>query len=915
MGKQRRMLIGFGNGFWGRRFDGRLDLEGYNSALKEITNFIPMPGGEAQKRPGLKFVKTGKSTGRQISASFSDNNSYVIGLIKNGFHLYKATGIETLTFVSTTTDANLYKWVDDPAASDAFPSVYEIDVVQVGDALYLMNEEMQTLKMQYDGSGFKTAPIDFADRPPYRLLQKAKTLTAINADMQSGTEAVGGAKFIKIKGDFSNVNGGTLLRSESSGKAIIRWGLRTPGKGMATGDMEALAEIVHKYDGTEGSNFIEGGGIVKLDPNNKTQRGGAIELVATEVPKVAVELLEDGENKWLVTGGAGAPDEFYYDSGAGVNMLPAAKPDTVYVDSVPFKEGTVGSLVAGEWGWGDVDTIGTDTIYIFIAGPIDPDSLCTSELSQVRIIYVMSDPTFNRAELSDMASADDFLLINGGVIRIDGFPNNRTIQGVVVDPLANSNSTYNWELYENAFGSTGTKVWPHRGTFHDGRLVYANENDIWMSDVNDPDRFSIGILPADAVVFSLIAGNEIHKVQWMESRDILVIGTDLGEFTVGSRNAITTPDNVLVRRQSSFGSWSAWPLAVVGGNSIYFADRSGTIIREMNFDFNTDSYQTIDITRQLTEIFSQAGIGGGIISLTYQPEPFPILWVVVAQHVIGGNFPTELWGCVINKDEGKYQWFKVDPAKKSDGSGEIATWDVQSVSYTRIKKVSTGWGNSNIGFLAVQMDLSAIRIIDTGMMNVMARIVDPKDGQALSTSGAIAYLDYYGIIGPGVSDNNNATISAVMDHLWTFDKDNLKSFATSKENLENVNFLQDLGGGNRRIFPDDYVGNNSAVGLPYDGTLTPMRLEGGGERGPSQSIIKRISRLFLRLYGSMGGKVGPDGAATETIPNATTPVDGDREVDFPGRHDTDGYISIVHEDPVPFVVLAVSAEINTSEKP
>ena len=66
------------------------------------------------------------------------------------------------------------------------------------------------------------------------------------------------------------------------------------------------------------------------------------------------------------------------ESGSGTNEYYLSEvinePDTLLVDSEAAASGTVGSLAAGEWGFGDSDTIGYDTIYIRLSDGADPSA-------------------------------------------------------------------------------------------------------------------------------------------------------------------------------------------------------------------------------------------------------------------------------------------------------------------------------------------------------------------------------------------------------------------------------------------------------------------------------------------------------------------------------------------------------------
>ena len=49
----------------------------------------------------------------------------------------------------------------------------------------------------------------------------------------------------------------------------------------------------------------------------------------------------------------------------------------------------------------------------------------------------------------------------------------------------------------------------------------------------------------------------------------------------------------------------------------------------------------------------------------------------------------------------------------------------------------------------------------------------------------------------------------------------------------------------------------AVVGLAYDSVLQTMRIEGGAAEGTSQGKTKRISKVVLRLFETVGVKVGP----------------------------------------------------------
>ena len=115
----------------------------------------------------------------------------------------------------------------------------------------------------------------------------------------------------------------------------------------------------------------------------------------------------------------------------------------------------------------------------------------------------------------------------------------------------------------------------------------------------------------------------------------------------------------------------------------------------------------------------------------------------------------------------------------------------------------------------------------------------------------------------------------------------------------------------------------AVVGLAYDSVLQTMRIEGGAAEGTSQGKTKRISKVVLRLFETVGVKVGPSLDSLETIPFRTTssqmnnPVDtllaGDKEIEFRDDYNTDGFIFVKQDQPLPLSILAIYPTVVTSD--
>lgn len=90
--------------------------------------------------------------------------------------------------------------------------------------------------------------------------------------------------------------------------------------------------------------------------------------------------LRNARYYWTASMDTVPPGQFFVRSSdttnPGMNQNPsiANKPSSVLIDGAAATEGTLGVLAAGEWAYGDLDTLGYKTIYVRLAADADPDS-------------------------------------------------------------------------------------------------------------------------------------------------------------------------------------------------------------------------------------------------------------------------------------------------------------------------------------------------------------------------------------------------------------------------------------------------------------------------------------------------------------------------------------------------------------
>ena len=113
------------------------------------------------------------------------------------------------------------------------------------------------------------------------------------------------------------------------------------------------------------------------------------------------------------------------------------------------------------------------------------------------------------------------------------------------------------------------------------------------------------------------------------------------------------------------------------------------------------------------------------------------------------------------------------------------------------------------------------------------------------------------------------------------------------------------------------------AGLPYTSTLKTLQLDLSVQGGTVQGLVKRINRVILRLFRSIGGKCGPSLTKLDVIPQRAPSmtmgdpvplITDDLTIPFPADPNwKDNHIVIVQDQPLPLNVLAIISRVEVYE--
>jgi hypothetical protein len=462
------------------------------------------------------------------------------------------------------------------------------------------------------------------------------------------------------------------------------------------------------------------------------------------------------------------------------------------------------------------------------------------------------------------------------------------------------NASVEWQL--GAWSNT--TEWPRALGFFKDRLFWAGKLNVWGSvpglyNSHTPDFF--GQQTTDSAVNILVSGSDSSNIVWMIAANILLVGTQGGEYGIDAANFSSSPlgpANIECLRQSN---WRCRPIAPeLVGVSVLYAQRAGRKIFAMDYNFYLNRYDSTDQSK-----FSYHATIGGISGIAFQQEPWSILW--------GWRADGTFLSYTFNREDNVTAWCRhnmgnggivesmsVTPApdglrdefwcivNRTINGAVIRTVEYQPKHYEGPQGGNPGDAQSSAWYVdcGVQYIAPPFGVITNVQLNLVPSnpirfiVTVPNNfvaGQTVNVAGVLftgsrnpngvwqiesatatqfTFRDPNNIVGTFVylsggtanvsTPAGTTNISGLPPVLWN----------------QTVNIFADGGKQPQQVVSAtgtltlQGTLNTVTIGFPYQGNLVPMRPEGGADIGTAQGKKKQGSNLVLRLVDSLGGQVG-----------------------------------------------------------
>ncbi len=413
----------------------------------------------------------------------------------------------------------------------------------------------------------------------------------------------------------------------------------------------------------------------------------------------------------------------------------------------------------------------------------------------------------------------------------------------------------------------GSSNYPAAIGIYEQRMMYgatvASPTSMWISVTGAYDDLSVTPIQDDMGMELTLDSKEVNTIRWMTDGRYMNVGTVGAEWIVysGSDNDTMTPTKRKARRVTNYGSADIQGSFI--GNAILFVQSFGRKVLELTYQYVQDNYDAPDLTLWAENITE----AGSIKEWAFQKQPNAILWCVTTDGRLIGltyNRGQEVVGWHVHLTDGTFESVACIP-----GTDHDQVWFI-------VNRTINGQTKRYIEYLAPDFieNQNACWFVDCGLT---------YSGTSTSNLSGISHLEgkLVSVLADGAVSTRTTVVAGAVN------------------------------------IP--YAAASVTLGLPFNSILEPMDLEVPSNMGTSQGRLKRIVRLAIRFYRTLGCKISDGSGLIDEIP-FRTPSDlmghppalftGDKEVPFPGGWDRHGYIRIESDAPLPMTVLSIMPEVD-----
>lgn len=550
-----------------------------------------------------------------------------------------------------------------------------------------------------------------------------------------------------------------------------------------------------------------------------------------------------------------------------------------------------------------------------------------------------------------------------------------TIRWDMIDAPRFKTARWAWAAVGTGTSLETGAAYPDNVAIFRNRLVISAGNRLHFSragKLNDFNQYNAsGLVTADSAITVEIPSRQKLAVEWLVAMDSLIIGGRTGVFECreDTKSEVFGPGNVAIRQISSYGSHSVEP--VVLDSEIFYVVRGGKRLHRLSSD--GASWSSIDMS-----VLADHLGASGICELAWQNEPWKVIWAITRDGRLVGmtwNREQDVWGWHPHQsDGGLFRGVACLPSPAGDiddvwlatnrnfeGTGTASETagifverfaDAHQIGGDLREAVYTDCSNSFSGDAVTADPVNGGLMLtgatwDENSLLSLTSLSGPLPFTAADVGKVIRALDFTfeGGVAVPIEDGSFAdlTIEDVpsggalpVRPMFPVPSALQGRFLAWQLRVDRVRVIY-MAGREASICVDgcahqnvvaDGAGwiqlnahhNRIHVGFPCKFIAQTMRIEGGASKGTSQSKIKRISHVAVRLLESVGIKIGSNAANARPasfransakMDEQVAAFSGDFSIAFPSGYTTDGYVYIESDQALPVTVVSAVIDVTT----
>ena len=504
-------------------------------------------------------------------------------------------------------------------------------------------------------------------------------------------------------------------------------------------------------------------------------------------------------------------------------------------------------------------------------------------------------------------------------------------------------------IVDPVFASAGN--YPQAVSYFEQRRVFAGTTNepqsMWMtrSGTESDMSYSLPVKDDDRINFR-VAAREANTIRHVIPLTQLILLTSAAEWRVSPVNSdAITPTTVSVRPQSYVGASNVQP-EIINNSMVYCAARGGHV-RELGYSWQSNGFITGDLSIRAAHLFDNFTI----VDMCYAKSPQPLLWFVSSTGKLLGltYVPEQQIGAWHQHDtDGIFESCTVVAEGNEDSLYVIVRRTVNGNSVRYVERMATRQVNLlkdcffvDAGSTYNGTNLTAMTVTVTG-----GTTWGPADVLTITASSSLFVYPATTDVGDAIvlTDSTGASyrlkilatssalvatakvdkvipvaLRATPTAVWAFARDTVSGLSHLEG--KTVSILADGA-----VMPQVVVTGGVAilerasvvvhVGLPYQSDLQTLPVALNIDAF-AQGRVKNVNQSWIRVFQSSGVFVGPDANKLTEVKQRTVEPYGsppslksdEVSVLMTPTWAQSGQIYIRQSDPLPLTVVGITTEI------